>query len=146
MLISRSITLKCEVPLTGRISDLSAVSSFTRTSRYTHRRGFRLILRYPCGCAREACVSKFTFFLRQDIVQALTCFGSQGFILRLDVFSAQTQGQVFDSATARQCLPAFQMTQKHRAIDMIDDKSQIFVHICSQQHWSWRVQHSNVKI
>ena len=33
-------------------------------------------------------------FLRQDIVQALTCFGSQGFILRLDVFSAQIQGPV----------------------------------------------------
>ena len=40
-------------------------------------------------------------FLRQDVVQALTCFGSQGFILRLDIFSAQTQGQV-----AQQCLPA----------------------------------------
>ena len=83
-------------------------------------------------------------FLRQEIVQALTCFGSQGFIPRLDIFGAQTKGQV----STRQPLNSvfqLQVTQKHGAIDMTDDKSQIFVHICSQQHWSWRVQHSNVK-
>ena len=53
-------------------------------------------------------------FLRQDIVQALTCFGSQGFILRLDDFSAQTQGQV----STRQPLDSvfqLQVTQKTRS-------------------------------
>ena len=74
----------------------------------------------------------------------LTCFGSQGFIVRLDVFSAQTQGQV----STWQPLSVFQlqMTQNHGAIDVIDDKSQIFVHICSQQYWSWRVQPHECKI
>ena len=47
--------------------------------------------------------------------------------VRLDIFSAQTRGQM----SPRQPLDSVfqpQMTQKHGAIDVIDDKSQIFVH------------------
>ena len=84
------------------------------------------------------------FSLRQNVLQALTCLRSQNIALRFDAFNAQTQRQMsawqpFDRVFQ------LQVTRKHRAIDVIDDKSQIFLYICAQQHWSWRAQHSNVK-
>ena len=126
--------MKCEVPLTV----------FHRNVTILTQERISTDLKIPMSVRQRNIRVGIHLFLRQDIVQALTCFGSQGFILCLDIFSAQTQGQVstrqpFDSVFQ------LQVTQKHGAVDVIDDKSQIFVHICSQQHFSWRVQHSNVK-
>ena len=84
------------------------------------------------------------FLQRQDVFQALACFRSQSIIMRLDIFSAQTQGQV-SAWQPLHCVFQLQVNKKHGANDLTDDKSQIFVCICSQQHWSCRFQHSNVE-
>ena len=83
--------------------------------------------------------------LRQDTLQALTCLRSQRIALRLDVFKAKTQGQMSTSASVQPCLPASNDSKTPRAIDVVNDKSEVLVHISSQQHWSWRAKHSECK-
>ena len=68
--------------------------------------------------------AKIPFFLRQDVLQAFTCFGSQSIILRC------LQHTSFMPNVG---MAASSDSKKHGAVDMIDDKSQIFLYICAQQ-------------